>query len=1100
MTKFDELIHKRGISSNKDSIPFWKLHISQEEVLELLQYTNSQLEKLPPFDSLNLSQRKSLFSSFDREICLLYALWWKERYIGGKTSWESMLNDYNINLVYLDWIKEAALFELKNHGKLDIPIYISEENRHMYFQSLLAQGGLPMQIMNNCENRTSFENFLYHLVLEYEEMDIKDWSNISVAKTIAGKYLNNQTLSDSEAFLDFSMELLRVYYSDSSECGEQEEIKEIVNRVKEKVNRTPVIEKKHFKISWEFKIVENKIELYYSVTIPREVILNNTIDGNENYVNIVSYFIENQLVGSYYRQGNRYLLMPGTSNNQRIKWDGKLNSLTLMRKIKVNFEEEVLINAEPPYMEEPMLLQFKNGFWVSNHICENSIVACLVPQEWVCHEVQDYQEFKYNDKSFLWINVTWENIPNRILHFSNNRTGETLELDNRISEYSISFMPNLNKEIIEEVEKQVVVNEVDIRRRFKCFKNDEICRPTGFRFAYKKQGQNEFSPYSGEILPCGSIVLKVDYPDGIQGKRFSFYVINGLSVVHENSHTICVNFDRGNYALLSEQNIETLGQGRYSIINANNIGGFASVKFRFYPLDSIDSIVLGLTSPVQKSCFFDTLGNMLHSGFPIAVSELHRFKFNLIENSQIILSYYHNIDETNICISRTRIAMNKGRYSLDILRDDIDRLVCINGFNDYHKYITIRILGVDTYITIRQSAFLARQCESENGLINSIRVSRDSQHQPATGLSLHAIAVNVTEESLLFRSDELRLVEDFNEPGKYDLPSIDFDNARQFVVFSDNSLDSSGLAPFFMNLDGEMTEEQRNQQKRESITEIQNNLLNGDEQEWNNVWFYMELVMNYHLSYNNSFNSFLAIANSPVLLTDFIVRIKDSYLMNYNQSIIVSELQKMEKDLSFRFHFLPSTCWQQQEKRLKNQYRDLIQEFPCLANSIDEVDFVDKKLSLLKSLLFIQFGEDNNLVMAAYYRILGDEWPNTPEYNQHLRDYIVKVNDALSDFDNFITPEGLDFVRVEYHPQRRWNNYRDNNVLQKLQYLAIVLPQCAAQYVHGADMNLWQFNPNNNCNIFIRRMINYMATYAPETYNELFITSLLRKPVNQNNQ
>lgn len=1098
MITFDELLKCRN-KAVLDPTPFWKLHITEEEADGLAEYVKLTLDKMPMFEALDTKGRKCFYARFDREVCLLYALWWNKKYNGGKTSWERMLSDYGISQSCLDWVREAAMNELKIGRRLRIPIYCSENKRHMYLQSLLAQGGLPMQIMNG-ETRTSLENYIYYLVLEYETMDARDWSNVSVAKTLADRYLFNKTLRESEAVLEFSMEILKAYFQpELAEYDDQGEIQEIINRVRKKVGQTQRIEKKYFKIGWELKIAEGGLlELYYSVSVPHEVYLDETLrrDADNNMVNVVSYSVANQLVGEYYRQNDRYLLMPGTANDQRVKWERNQDSLSLKRKIKVDIQEDKsLINSEPPYFGVPMLLQFKNGYWIPNQIRNNETLVCLAPQGWKCSELDATAKYEYEGNEYLWMEIDKDNVSEILLHFTNQETGETMVLDNRISDYSVSFSPT-NPSWIDEADDLVVVNQIDFRNIFRFFLKDEPCSRERFRFSYRTQANMEFVVYRGGPIPCGPIEMKVDCPDGICGKRFTFFNIDGLNVDYPKPDALKVCCNNGELALLAGQNIE-ISDGCYRVVDANNLGGFAPVRFRFYPVGQSKSVSLGFTTPIKKSCFFDVSGNMLCRGFRVALSELHKYKFNLVEKSQIVLSYFVTTGNTESCVTKKKMSMPAGRYPLDVLRDEIDRLVCINGFNDYHKFIKIKIGGVDAEIVLRFSAYIAQQCENTDGTKGILVKHNDN---PKSGLSIHAVAVNVSEDSPLYRSDDIILVEDELESGKYYLPQLDDPNAKQFVVFSDNSSYCSGMSPFFLNLDSDMNEEERNKQKSESITHIQQNLMDGDEQEWKNVWFYMELVMNYHLSYLNSFNVFLAIANSPNLLTEFIVRLVGSDLMkNVEQGRMINELQRMERDLSFRFHYLPSVCWKKQQTQIEKEYDALILIEPKFRETISREDFIDSKFSILKTLLFSQLGEGNQYAIPVYHRIMGKEWPTRPDFNPQVSDYMFKVNDALSDLCSLNSPEDLDFVQVEYSPLRKWNEYRSSEILQKLEYLAVILPQCAAQYVHGANMDLWQYQPDSTCNVFIRRMINYMATYAPEAYNELFITALLRNPVKQLN-
>lgn len=1099
MTYIDSLLEKRNITV---ATPFWKLHINESELEELLKFIRMSVGGLH-LDDANSSKRRELYKQFDREACLMYALWWSHKYDGGKQSWDEPLEDFNIESKYYNYIKEAVLNELKNNKRLPITIFRSKANFHMYLQSILAQGGLPMQLMNG-DNISSFENFLYNLISVYENMDMRDWTNISIAQTLAEKYLNNGTLKESDAVLEFAIEIVKAYFNDDDNVfSDYEEIRTIISRIRKKRGIVKKQERKYFRVNWEFEIIKDSIELFYTIAVPYEIQLEEHamkhLDGSD--VSTVSYYVANRLVGTYHRQGTKYILMPGTSSSQKVKVDASMRYLSLIRKIKNElFEERSLINSAPPYMDEPIILQFKNGNWIPKQIKNNDTFACIAPKNWKCDQVCIKGEYKYNGLVYNWFDIDWNQLNENRLVFKNEESGESVCLDNIISSYNVSFAPRM-QEWIEESSKSIVVNNDDIRKCMICFIDETKCSHQSFKFFYRTERDIEFVKYTGGMLPSGHITLKVVFPTEGQSKTFSFFNINGLSYERVNNDTIKIGYKYGQYALLANQNIDKLNSDTYRLMKTDNTAAFAPIRFRLLTDGASDTIDIGFTSPIQKSCFIDEFGKILDSGFPISLTELHKYKINLSENACVILSYFEKTAyNTKYCTTKHKLHLPQGRYPLDMMKDEIDRLICINGFNDYRKYLTIKIAHTDAEIKIRRNSYRAQQCEGPDG-IKGIKVTREGS--PVSDLPIFAIAVNAPKDSPLYHKDDIKMIERIND-GCYFLPELEDKTIKEFVVFSDNNFTESNMLAFFLNLGEDMDKVSRDQNKRKSISHIKNLLLAGDEDEWNNTWFYMDIVIKFRLSYFNSFNTFLAIANNPNLLSAFLIRLSNSYLMNeYDENTIVNELQKMEKELSFRFHYLPSECWKNEFERMGKQYEALISEFPALAKTLGEKeDFAFKSFHLFEELIVRQFGEGSKYLL---FPLLGNSLAYKKEYKSQDSYYFMKINDALEDFDKLKTPDGLRFPRVEHHNLRPWNSYHSENIIQKLQYLAIVLPQCAAQYVHGAYLNLWEYLPEdsdenrriNTCNEFIRRMINYMSIYASETYNELFVTALLNNPVNQ---
>ena len=1094
MSYLDQILERRGIAT---ATPFWKLRVTDDELTGLVEYIRTEVSRIPC--GLPLSKRKKMYSSFDREACLLYALWWGRKYDGDAQSWGEPLDDFGIDDRYLDYIREAVLEELKWEKQLNIVVYRSEGGRNMYLQSLLAQGGLPMGVMDNNDNITSFENYLYNLITEYERLDMCDWTDITAAKILAGRYLNNSTLCNSDAVIDFSLEIVRAYIcNDNTAFADYQEIQDIISRIRERRGNRQRQERRFFKVAWEIKPGFGDFELLYSVSAPHEVF----IDNADNDVNVVSYYVAGRIVGAYHRKGDRFLLMPGTAMSGKVKWNNQQGHLVLQRKKNDVFSEESsLINSMPPFLNEPLLLQYCNGTWIPKQNHNNDTYACLMPCEWKCCEIESNTIFTYEEKQYKWFEVDWNKIETGVLHFVNTLSGEQISLDRTISDYSVSFVPRL-PEWLEVSSIPVVVNNNDLKQCFRYFHDDQPVSSNGFRFLYKLLGSTEYRRYTTGVLPSGLIMLKIEFPEGNQSRTFSFYNISGLDVCREGNDILRISYTGGKYVLLAGQDVILVGDNLYKVANPQDVRALSPVMFRFYPIGAeMKSIELGFSSPIQQCCFMDNDGRILNREYPISFSELHNCKLNLSESKRIVLSYYEQTENNLTCVTRKEISMRPGRYTLDVFKDDIERLVLINGFNDHKKFTSIKITGTQSEVKIRRNAFKARQFLDEDGKVGII-VHRNQE--PVSGLQLHAIAVGVSPESPLYRSDELRLVGG-TEPGRYYLPEMEYLGAEEFVVFSENTEGVGNMLPFFLNVKGYMTKEKRDENKRDTIEQIKQRLLEGDEQEWKNTWFYMDLVIKYRLSYFNSFNTFFAVANSPYLLSEFLVRVRQSELYyRYGNATIVSELQRMEKDMAFRFHYLPYECWRHQSAKLGDNYDRLVAQIPKLKETLgDKISYINDQISLLKDLLINQFGEKDGVEIYLVLVVVGMNelivnGGDLPEFARALDYYTSKAGDAMSEFNRFTVPNDLRVPTVDYHPFRALDRYRPDQVLQKLQYLTIVLPQSAAQYVQGVNMELWQHRPDSTANEFLRRMINYISIYAPEAYNELFKTSLSRPQVNQN--
>lgn len=1057
-TFIDCLLEKKGLQS---ALPFWKLKITDDELKELIEYIQSKLTSVR-FDILSKQERKQRYKEFDRELCLMYALWWNRSYSGGRDRWEQALKDFSIHTSYLDLIKEAVAYELKYHKRLNIPLFYGQ-NSVRIIDSVLAQGGLPMKLMSRDGASSSYENFLFHLISEYEEIDEHDWQKIDRARDLADRYLSNRTLRESGAILDFSMEIVKSCIDDDNRLFDSyQEIKKIIENIKKRKGRQRTVNK-IFKANWAFRIIGNQIKLLYSLDVPEIITRNDVVD-------YLSFYLEDCLVGYYQKRGeNTYIRMPQTKDKGWKEWNRLNKGLSFKKKTTNGLVAESLLNSEPPFIGEPILLQYHSeNLWSTKSNGDGNGMGCLFTKQWYCPNVTDATELNIDGESFMWKELSFVDLRNHPLCFRNETTQEEITLDGSQSPYFFSFSP-ISKEWIESSSKSVLMHDGDVRSLFKCYQDDEPCNRNNLKFYYKTIN-NEYIKYTGFNLPEGTIYMKVVAPDG-HSRTFSFFNINDLSYNHINQNTIQIRYGNGTCVLMAEQNVEESEDGTYQLIENENLNGFAPIWFRLYPRENDDDYIgIGLRSPLQQSCFFDSEGRILPSNYFLSINELNKFHINLEEPTIIKVSYYSTQNNRPIYLVRKEVRLPKGRYPLDVLKEDVERLFWMFGFDDYRKYVSLRINRTNE-IKIRRYTYLAQEHQKEDGTFG-LFVTRNGE--AARDLQLFAFAINASED--LAKMDN-------NGDGHFYVP---INNAEEeFVVFSNDE----SMLPYYLNTKRSLTIEERNQNKRESIEHIHKLLESNDEKEWNKFWRYMEIVIENNLPYSHSFNCFQAIANDPYLLASFLVRICS--FNRFGEEVIIYELQRMEKDLSFGFHYLPLACWQQEKHRIEAIYDNIPQSVQEMIGEMDV--YVSSNFHYLKALLERRFGNEGIFIEK---KLRLGEMANPPIAFNSLTYYKEKIHNAFEDFDAFneeVRPSW--FTRVEL-PCNLPRNY---NITQLMQYMAIVLPQCAAQYAHGADLKLWNYNPDTPYKYFIRRMINYMSVYVPEAYNELFAIALLREPVNQIN-
>ena len=1073
-TFIDNLLENRGLQS---AIPFWKLKITDDELKKLIEYIRSKLEPIP-FITLNKQERKQRYKEFDRELCLMYALWWNRSYSGGGEKWEPALREFSIPDTYKGWIEEAVKLELTYYKRLNIPLFYIQ-NSARYIDSVLAQGGLPMRLMQREDVSSSYENYLYYLISEYEDIDERDWQKIDIAKDIAEKYLLNRTLRESEAILGFSMEIVKSYFKeDNSFSIGYENIRQIIQRIKER--RGKRTERKSFKVNWAFTIIGSKISLSYSLITPEKIVSNDKTD-------YICYYLENCLVGFYQKRGeDTFVRMPQSSYKGWREWKKPNKGLSFKKRTTDGIYEEELLNSEPPFIEEPVLLQYHNSnMWLPKSDGDGEGCGCLFPCNWTCPETNDAIELDFEGGTMMWKELSRFDLTHRPLCFTNGITHEELKLDGHRSPFFIFFSPTAPG-WIESSSKSILMFNGDARRRCSCFQDNERCNRKDFKFSYKTNMNDQYVRYTGENLPEGTVFMKIVAPNN-HSRSFSFFKINGFSYERANQHTIQIDYNNGTCVLRKGQNVEETEPGKYQLIENVNLNGFAPIWFRLYPNGRTnDQIDIALKSPLQQSCFYDGEGRILPNQYPLSINELYKYHLNLEESKDIRIAFYETRDErpnNPICLIRKVLRLNTGRYPLAVLEDDVERLFLMYGFDDYRKYVSVRIAGTGCEIKIRRFTYQAREQQEKDGTYR-VRVTRNDA--PARDLRLFALALNASEDSPVYQ----QIFEMENEgEGLYSVPKIENNQETEYLVFSDNSKTNMSILPYFLNTNTSLSIEERNQNKHNSIERIHESLQANDEKEWKKVWRFMEIVKQYQLPYSHSFNCFHAIANDPYLLASFLVRICS--FNRFGEEEIIYELQRMEKDLAFGFYYLPLACWQQEKHRIEAIYDNIPQSVQEMIGGRDV--YVSSNFRYLKALLERRFGNEGIFIER---KLRLGEMANPPITFNSLTYYKEKIHNAFADFDAFnenVRPSW--FARVE----QPCNLPRNYDIPQLMQYMAIVLPQCAAQYAHGADLELWNYNPDTPYKYFIRRMVNYMSVYVPEAHNELFAIALLREPVNQTN-
>lgn len=162
MSFFNDILYKRGL--DKCPLPLWKLKLTDDEYEELRAILVIRTHSVEPAD---------VFINLQRECALFYAEYWRREYKVGSHS-KALVYSALRSSVYSREL--ASMFydaASKGAKKLGIEIY---EGKHIEtFDSLLYQGGLPMNLLTAGGAYSTWERFTRGLVnrhINFEELNL----------------------------------------------------------------------------------------------------------------------------------------------------------------------------------------------------------------------------------------------------------------------------------------------------------------------------------------------------------------------------------------------------------------------------------------------------------------------------------------------------------------------------------------------------------------------------------------------------------------------------------------------------------------------------------------------------------------------------------------------------------------------------------------------------------------------------------------------------------------------------------------------------------------------------------------------------------------
>ena len=1065
------------LSETEKYVPLWKLKLTEEEEEQLVSLIRSNI------DSSSLEQ-------YAIEIILLYSVWWATRYRGGAHSWETALFDMGIcsEKEARDTYKYKIARIVRNEFEdslFGLTLYRSKGGSRRFLESSLVQGGFPVNALRELKDASSgFQLYLQCLYDRYCSFPINDpiWNDSTIAETLADKYLNNRSFKN-ESFYEACLEIIKAA-SFPEEYSFDTNRDEYVRRILEGLKRRPKSIQNTFSIEWLFRRIDNHIEILYRLLCPTDI--NSVFNAEERISPVESFYIDNQCLATY-------------QNRHRVSYVSKpvirdigQGAIRMWREYL--YRKEELSEGEPriepfnglrcstlPDLDYPVILCEDDQFWKVRKATSNGALVCLFPHGWTCDLLPVSDEVLIADRLYHWCSFDWDSLDAAELCFRNS-DGEFYSCSRIESNYELSLNV-LYPGWIDSVSGNcpLVIN-TDTRSLLSIYNSDSSVSPFDrtVKLEYKTSDQSEYSPLRAATnLPSCKIRIRVTLPDHTV-KTLSFYNINGIGYNRESDSKFSFHWPDGVVRLDSsiDQLCDECGRNTFVLREQNTISDKNPISLVCSSYRDGSRSCFRVISPNSRPAIYDSKGQLLRTR-SISINDLYKYRFSIKKRNTLKLSC--------ICGGEIKIRSSfrhlEGEFPLDYIKKYIDKYNILFGFDGADAFVEMSIEESGTVyasLRIKMHAHHVEECQGING--KGVIVLSENKEK-VSGLNLGLVVPDEPDDSEYCRR-VISLVED-RASGIYYPEEPVF--GKDFIVFAKDT--DVQVFPTMIYANSSPKEWQREINKKENLKR-QSSMLEdlGDLQLWKNVLFYLETVIEHHLPYQ-TFNCFTAIKDSPEALFELCLR-SSRRRGGRDLEFLVDEFIRYANEMGFSFHYIPCDIVRRSSEEHMNRF------LSCGYEKEEVEQLMEREYGLYYGILARRVSD----YYAAQLYLLSFKGVSTlgTMSFQSISDYLAKCNQTFFESETdkeplLFHPQELKSANFDKYvildPKVIFDGDTRNRIL-KMRYFCIVAPQLAAYaYINKYDFNLWE---NDKCGImpYMRRMINFVSTYAPEAYRDIFITTV----------
>jgi hypothetical protein len=1033
----ESIIQRNG---GKIKIPLWKLNLNANEYDALK-------------DELRTAYNVGCLGCYPKEAALFYAEWWRREYNGGTPSKERVASSIGINDYEL-------LFQLAKNAMHNWKCKVYGVNRHMYFYSLLLQGGLPMkQIQSSWGNYTTF---LERAMTELVSMGITNWEDSSVFDELdCVRYLPQSFRND--CIYSISMQVIRCIVEDKNEILpydiKEEKFKnlnkDLHNAYSQRRRSNPLA------FFWYLKLNGGKGRLLYKLNTLNEIRSDVLLIDPSVYR--FELHVAGKFLARYARvEHNEDYSVYTCINKEYLLQEWKGEQFIPVQIIMDNGEDRLITvsNCYAPDFSMPQKF-IKNGENYVQHGTSDKNNIIIFNNEWDAKGGSVVNEIELNGKSYFY------SVFSDSIQLENSENGEYVTYDNNFSSYHAEYRYNVASWCLNCTENFLTgIPSISV------FNDNGECVSHDVEKYYRQKSQKgEWHPLREleNNLPS-AIQIRVKFPDGKDEIRSFFYLKDlKYSTTEETLYDADIQWKCSrnvHISCMDTDGVDTTdkGNGCFHLHRKEECNIFPSVSQFVIFMPSYPPTKIVISSPFKGLAILDSDGKEISDNEMLCAQNLYNYNIFAQSIGEITIRMTYISDDIEDRKSLIIQRPSNGLMLLSDINDLLDRLfmlyerrafnresfirVSVKGrFGGYKKVCRVRRYSLDTKSICDEECMVMEIDENPDDEIFTLPKDYDG----------HLMACSVGGGS---KEMDVYTMERSEDKTRFRFPKLG--NTNQFIVFSDK-YDTGRVIPRYYNLDKlDMTQKQRNEIRGTRLSEYEKNLVPSSLE--SDIW--IEIFRSYKVVTENNlifstFDCFIIIAHNPYLIAKFVLGL---CYHGYSDNSI-SDFNRYAGEFAFSLHWIRPEYWMQ-VLNLINNLDEMAQHY--LVNDVRK--FIT---DVLKTELYQQKANE-----FAAYLMSGDIKKENPFYRTDLRDYKESIH-GISD-----TGKDLPLVKIILNDYVFPVFSQDAQPWQKV---AMLCPVKIAELITSSNVFIDFWNDDNDN---LRRVINFYRIYATKTYSTILMKAI----------